>query len=515
MKTSIVRRSLAALALILLTLATGLPAYAGDATPTVIPIPLQEDALPVPAFIGHEAAPQPVAAPSIPRNPYMARGSWSNFHNDTYMSDTYVTSGPLGRSPSVSSSFLGQSTENPTATSFFMTFDRKGLLVTAVMKTNLDLMQRWVQLMLIDPDTLATLATYDLPAVSFTNMFELGSGAYMYADNQDRVVAGTQERTIRVVSHTTTAPFAFTLERTYDLTGAIPAGDGIQAFQPDFSGRIWFTSKAGLVGTVDMKRGNVLGTVALGETTENGSAIDETGAVYLNTSRAMYRFDPDTNGAPSITWREPYDWGHVKVMSEGSGSTPTLMGNDYVAIADNADPQVHVLVYRRAKDVEGPRLICAEPVFQPGQSMTENSVIATDRSIIVENNFGYRGPGSVEHGSTTEPGITRIDLDADGNGCHTVWTNMELSSPWATAKLSLANGLIYAYTKPKGPVTTDAWYLAALDFETGETVYKVLTGTGPLYNAAMGVVYLSPDGAAWVGLFAGIVKIEDGPAGPD
>ena len=87
---------------------------------------------------------------------------------------------------------------------------------------------------------------------------------------------------------------------------------------------------------------------------------------------------------------------------------------------------------------------------------------------------------------------------------------MEVSSPWATAKLSLANGLIYAYTKPKGPVNTDAWYLAAIDFETGETVYKVLTGTGSLYNAAMGVVYLSPDGAVYVGLMAGVVKIEDG-----
>jgi len=510
MKTSIVRWSLLALVLVMLTLAIGRPTYADDPTPTPIPIPTQEDARPVPEFIGHEATPQPIAAPAIPQNPFMAPGSWSSFHNDTYMSDTYFTSGPLGHSPSVWSSFLGESEENPTATSFFMTFDREGLLVTAVMKTNPAVMQRWVQLTLIDPDTLGKLATFDLPPTSYTSMFELGAGAYMYTDNQDRVVAGTQERTIIVVSHTTTAPFAFTLERTYDLRGVIPAGDGIQAFQPDFTGHLWFASKAGLVGTLDMQTGDVIGAVALGEKTENGTAIDETGAVYLNTSRAMYRFDPDKNGAPSITWREPYDWGHVKVISEGSGSTPTLMGKDYVAIADNADPQVHVLVYRRAKDVEGPRLICAEPVFQPGQSMTENSVIATDRSIVVENNFGYRGPKSVEHGSTTEPGITRIDLDADGHGCHTVWTNMEVSSPWATAKLSLANGLIYAYTKPKGPVNTDAWYLAAIDFETGETVYKVLTGTGWLYNAAMGVVYLSPDGAVYVGLMAGVVKIEDG-----
>jgi hypothetical protein len=261
-----------------------------------------------------------------------------------------------------------------------------------------------------------------------------------------------------------------------------------------------------------MKTGNVIGTMRLvGERIENGNAIEETGAVYLNSSRAMYRFDADENGAPTITWREPYDWGHVKVLSEGSGSTPTLMGKDYVAMADNADPQVHVLVYRRAKAVQGPRLVCAVPVFEPGQSCVESSVIATDRSIVVENNFGYRSFESVEDGATTKPGIARIDLDADGNGCHTVWTNMEVSAPIATSKLSLANGLIYAYTKPKGPETTDVWYFTAIDFWTGETVYKRLTGTGSLYNAAQGLITLSPDGrAVYVGLFAGVVKMEDG-----
>ena len=121
MKTSIVCWSLAALALVLLTLTIGLPAYADDPTPTPIPIPTQANARPVPEFIGHEATPQPIAAPSIPRNPFMARGSWSNYHNDTYMSDTYFTLGPLGHSPRVSSSFLGDSKANPTAITFFMT----------------------------------------------------------------------------------------------------------------------------------------------------------------------------------------------------------------------------------------------------------------------------------------------------------------------------------------------------------------------------------------------------------
>jgi len=85
-----------------------------------------------------------------------------------------------------------------------------------------------------------------------------------------------------------------------------------------------------------------------------------------------------------------------------------------------------------------------------------------------------------------------------------------VSAAIANTKLSLANGLIYAYTKPKGPSNTDAWYFTAIDFWTGETVYKVLTGTGSYFNAAQGVVTLSPDGKAYVGLMAGLVKIEDG-----
>ena len=85
-----------------------------------------------------------------------------------------------------------------------------------------------------------------------------------------------------------------------------------------------------------------------------------------------------------------------------------------------------------------------------------------------------------------------------------MWTNYTVSTPIATPKLSLANGLIYAYTKPKGPETADTWYFAAIDFWTGETVYKVLTGTGWYFNAAQGVVALSPAGNTYVGLMAGL-----------
>ena len=70
-----------------------------------------------------------------------------------------------------------------------------------------------------------------------------------------------------------------------------------------------------------------------------------------------------------------------------------------------------------------------------------------------------------------------MDLDGDGHGCHAVWTS-DARAPSVVPKLSLRAGLLYTYTKPKRDDMTDAWYLTALDFDTGKTVYSRLAGTG-------------------------------------
>ena len=49
-------------------------------------------------------------------------------------------------------------------------------------------------------------------------------------------------------------------------------------------------------------------------------------------------------------------------------------------------------------------------------------------------------------------------------------------------KLSLANGLVYTYTKPQRSDDADAWYLTAIDFHTGETVWRRYAGEGLGYN---------------------------------
>ena len=168
---------------------------------------------------------------------------------------------------------------------------------------------------------------------------------------------------------------------------------------------------------------------------------------------------------------------------------------------------MHVLVYRREAAVSGPRLFCTEPVFAAGMGATENSLIGVGtRSLVVENNYGYSGPTVTENGGTTEPGISRIDLGT--RGCRTVWTSAE-RVPSTVSKVSLAAGLVYTYTKDPEPNDTDAWYFTAIDFRTGQTVYKRLAGTGLGFNNNFAPVSLGPDGTAYVGALGGLVQIRD------
>ena len=87
-----------------------------------------------------------------------------------------------------------------------------------------------------------------------------------------------------------------------------------------------------------------------------------------------------------------------------------------------------------------------------------------------------------------------------------VWKSSEIS-PSTVPKLSLANGLIYLYTKPKG--TPDAWYLTAVNFHTGKTVWRRLMGTGVLFNVHYAGLTISPSGVLYTGVLGGTAALTD------
>ncbi len=252
----------------------------------------------------------------------------------------------------------------------------------------------------------------------------------------------------------------FEVERDYDLSTVVLPGDKIISALPDWSGRLWFASTNGVVGTVDPASGAVRSR-PLGEKIANSFAVEDTGAVYIVTDAALYRLAAGAGGVPPSVWRVPYENSGVQKpgqASAGSGTTPTLMGDGLVAITDNADP-MNVLVYRRGS---GQR-ICRQPVFERGASATDQSLIGTGRSLVVENNYGYAGPTATQGGKTTSPGLERVDLDA-GGGCHSAWRSAE-RAPSVVPKLSARNGhRLHVHEGPAPDPSVDAWYLTALDF---------------------------------------------------
>jgi hypothetical protein len=469
----------------------------------------------VPRFVGRPAVPQPLPVSPVPQHPFMAANGSNNMHADSYVTDTHRTRGPLGERPEVRSTARGLLGGECAS----VTFDRRGRLVTVCMS------KRAAELLLLDPRTLAELARYDLPQRPSNRGWSLrriltdtSGGAYFYLDHHDRAVLATSAHRIEVVGIVDrgNAP-AFRLERSYDLRDTIVRAaapqDAIVTVLPDWEGRYWFVTRHGLVGTVDPAGGAVRTLALAGEEIQNSFAVGRD-AVYVVSDHALYRFEADPGtGAPHVVWREAYDRGtrrKIGMINQGSGTTPTLLGEEHVAIADNAEPRVNVLVYRRAPAPAGGRLVCSLPVFAPGRSATDNTFIGVGRSLVVENNAGYDIFPTMTFGRTGAGGVVRIDLDAGGGGCHVVWESAEISQT-TVPKLSLGSGLVYLYTKAAdAPRGVDAYYLTAVDFRTGATVFRILTGTGLGYDNNWAPITIGPDGTAYVGVLRGLVAVRDG-----
>src|SRR3954467_5491573 len=289
----------------------------------------------------------------------------------------------------------------------------------------------------------------------------------------------------------------------------MPGDDSIISALPDWHGALWYASKSGVVGRIDPATGAIR-SMSLHEPNGNSFAVGDQGEVYIVTDAALYRFETGPDGAPVVAWRETYaNTGQLKPgqTERGSGTTPTLMGDDLVAITDNADP-MNVVVMRRAASVGGPRTLCTVPVFAKGASDTDNSLIATDDAIVGENNYGYSGPSSTEQGKTTTGGLERVDVDRAAGRCTKRWHSDEIA-PSVVAKLSRGNGLVYTYTKDKTDDGSDGWYLTTLDFAPGKTVFKRLGGEGLGYNNNYAPVTIGPDGTAYVGVLGGLVALRD------
>ena len=452
--------------------------------------------------------PTPINPPTIYQNPYMAPNDFSGIHLNAYMTDTGSVPGPAA----ASSQTVLQKVLTPPGIAATMAFNAKGQLVTIRIGSP-DMAAGAPTIMLIDPTSLNVLATILLPPRPKNTSGKISfAGGYFYLDQDSNVVCVTADQKIQKYS---TSNDTLALIQTYDLASSIndPA-DILNSVLPDSSGNIWYITQKGVVGYVNPS-GLPSQVVHLNASISKSFASDEDGGVYIVTDSpdpgvalegSFYCYRMGAQG-PIRVWRAPYKCGLVEKPGQnqiGCGTTPTCFddsaGNRFVTIADNS-PQMSVNVYSR----DTGELVAQEAVFTEasGACACENSLIAVNRSIIVENNYGNAHIDSTADHLTTEPGVARVDFDPDTGKSRVVWTNTTISVPSVVSQLSTGDGMVYTYAKD-----TNGWYWAALDFATGDLVktspYIRFNDPKEASNNWYAGLTVGPSGAAYLSVFAGL-----------
>ncbi len=463
-----------------------------------------------------------IASPPVYQNPFMAPNNVSEIHLNAYQTDTFSTLGPASApSQTVQERLIWP----PSQIAGTIAVNSSGQILTIRVgpsPTSSGTSSGDETLLLIDPVTLKVLAEAILPnrpsdngTVSFTG------GGYFYLNNLDQVVCVTANQQIRIYS---VQNDQFALDQTYDLSAAINnSSDILNSVLPDSSGNLWFITEQGDVGYVNPTTGSINITnirdvpgANPSETDTKSFATDGQGGVYVVSDYALYRFQVGSNGAPQDTWRTAYDRGTREKPGQnqiGSGTTPTCFddsaGNQFVAITDNADPYMHVNVYNRQTGA----LVAQQAVFTnlPDKGDTENSLIAVNDSILVENNYGNLAISSTSGARTTEPDIDRVDFNPGTGQSEVVWENAKIAVPSIVSQLSTADGLEYTYAKD-----AHGWYWAAVSYQNGQVVAKgripqsknkgcALVKGGELGNNFYGGITVAPNGTAYAGVLGGIV----------
>lgn len=461
----------------------------------------------VPEAVGEAVAANPLQPLKQPAHPFLAEAQRSSMHGGSYNRDLSHYPGPLGHNTQshhrAFSQLVGVAPN--------IAFDSKGRLITVSIKLN------GIELHLLDPETLDTLAMVELPEkASFSDN---SGGGYFHIDHLDRVILAPANNTISIYEIIEKSDGVnWQVAERHDLGDLLPTGSNIHDVMPDWQGNLWFVTQTGFMGYRHKDSGEFYSYQMQGEEEgiQNSFAVAQDG-IFIISTHALYRFEIDSKTQqPVWTWKQEYQRGEVQkpgTLSHGSGTSPTLIHEDLVAIADDGYPHTNVVVYQRNQDIEGERKLCETPVFGKGESATENSLMVYGNAMVIQNDYGHVYEGNALE---TSPGVARVDVREDRSGCDLVWENTTLISQ-SLPRLSTATGLLYFYTfkKPEADSLLGGWYLTALDFETGEEVFDRLIGRGtgtiidPLSSVTAPIV-LGPNGAAYAGIRTGIIMSKDG-----
>jgi len=446
-------------------------------------------------FVGEPMVDDPLVPYVVPENPFLDNTGSARIHNDGYNSGTYNRPGLHGRNVEVSTTWIEEGSIGVSAT---LAFDVDGFVFGSAIVSGIE-----VRLFMLDPDTMDILAEQTLGSRPFEP--SSAAGGYFSFDNEQRIVIGAGEQRIERwrIDVVDNRP-RFVLDAERDLTNFLDDPEILlQDTVVDWEGRVWFMTDTGIVGYVRFED-DTLVTTDIGEPLQNSMAVDETG-VYLVTFEALYKMVANEAGDVEAAWRTPYEAGSDSDggLTIGSGTTPTLLGtdDDLVSICDNADGQIHLLVQDRTTGAE----VCKVPLFREGASATENSVTAYFDDIVVANSAGFSGPFSPAN--EMETGMERWQVRADRSGCDLIWSKEDMEAD--SSQLSIDSGVLYGYGTDRSIETEDVFYVYAIDWRTGDEIFRAYSGNGKPFDTITGQPHVHPDGRIFLSAFNGIVQLRD------
>lgn len=459
------------------------------------------------------------------QNPYLGINSLATMHGDAQSSDATPFAGP--GDPGVGGSWKVTFTNHWAACPTILAGQDGYIQALMTQFLGSDAKLRKPKLAIIEPASGAQLGAIEIPTGA------LLGGVYAYLDADSNLVMVDGTNALTWISHSQDGMKVW-VSRRIDLTDAmkLEPKDHVVGIVPDWHGRIWVASERGVVGLIDPKR-NVVRLTKLQqysptERIDNSISACPQG-VSIITSHGIYMLGADASTSkPRIIWSHSYDRGTKQKpgqLSHGSGATATFFGpngSDYVMLSDNGDRQEKLIVYRSADG----SAVGEGPLFTPGASGTENSMIGVQNSIVGACTFGYpyaQYPDTKPaYRAQVAPGMERWDVNDDASGITLKWRNNGIYSA-AVPRLSTADNLIYTCERPRGPagvLTGPVVYACAIDMDSGRVVHRqrlprlanLLAGGDP--SQMVGVI--DKHGVWWQGTIGGIYRISrhgDGVSG--
>ena len=260
------------------------------------------------------------------------------------------------------------------------------------------------------------------------------------------------------------------------------------------------------------------------ENISNNSALDPDGNLYVLTNKRALKLRVEgSDGDTQLTevWSKPYESGDpipsfpcddetsidvcellsrqadVK-FADGSGTTPTLLGDDlqYLAFTDGSRPLTVIML--RTEDGSSVDIDTPHP-FPGPDSQTENTITACSNRFALESNSTS---GAAAYKLSGESGEERVEL---------LWVDDDIFAPNGVPLISAESNALYLYEMQGDSPWADEteWFVTALDLDTGDLLWRQLIGAGLDFGSVYAPLCIDHRRRMYIGLYGGLLRLMD------